>query len=286
MSSLAKRILTILIGAPLVIGFLWVGTQGGFLILLVLGVGALSFMIAREFSQLAERSSASINPQIFQPTAFAITLLFTVYVFIDAESVSYIVQAIYFLPSLLIWLTIIYLVFWLYDRKIPRFSWNAWAFGLFYCSWLPIIFFLVLVLPAGFYYAIWLLALVWAFDIGAYVTGKLIGKHQLSPKISPNKTWEGVAGGLMLAILAGLGVSYWVSLNIHIEILIYHSIVLSLIVGITSQIGDLIISKRKRLADVKDSGSLLPGHGGLLDRIDGLLLAAPIFLFYLTLLIL
>ena len=138
----------------------------------------------------------------------------------------------------------------------------------------------------GLYLFIWLLTLVWAFDIGAFLSGKLIGRTKLAPKISPNKTWEGVFGGLTLAVLSGLGISFWISANLDAEIALYHSIILSILIGIVSQLGDLVVSKLKRMADVKDSGTLLPGHGGLLDRIDGLLFAAPVFYFYLIFFIL
>lgn len=128
--------------------------------------------------------------------------------------------------------------------------------------------------PMGAVYVLLLLLIVWSMDTGAYLIGKRWGRHLLAPHISPKKTWEGLAGGLMLtalvAAVAGIllhipAKGWWIWLS------------LTLMTAIVSVIGDLYESMIKRQVGVKDSGSLLPGHGGMLDRIDSLLAAAPIF---------
>ena len=114
--------------------------------------------------------------------------------------------------------------------------------------------------------------LVVAADIGAYFAGRQFGRNKLAPRVSPGKTWEGVLGGVAgAAIVAAVGVTLF-------EVPIGPFIGLSLVTVLASVVGDLTESLFKRHAGVKDSGSLLPGHGGVLDRVDSVTAAAPIFL--------
>jgi phosphatidate cytidylyltransferase len=117
--------------------------------------------------------------------------------------------------------------------------------------------------------ALWVFAMVWATDIGAYFAGRAFGGARLAPKISPSKTWSGLVGGMVAALVAGstiadrggiAGVPLWIGL----------------VMGLIAQLGDLGESWMKRRAGVKDSGKLIPGHGGLFDRVDGLLPVALI----------
>lgn len=133
----------------------------------------------------------------------------------------------------------------------------------------------------GPWLVLWTMVMVWGADIGAYFAGHAYGRHKLMPAVSPGKTLEGAAGGLMLALivsvlLAALGT--FGSASVTIVLLVTALIVLA------SVFGDLLESLVKRVAGVKDSGSLLPGHGGVLDRVDGVLAAAPVSAVALTLL--
>jgi phosphatidate cytidylyltransferase len=119
---------------------------------------------------------------------------------------------------------------------------------------------------------VYLVLIIWASDIGAYVAGRLIGGPKLAPAISPGKTWSGAAGGVLAAALVGLGIAALVGVRLPI----LHCVLISIIIGIASQLGDLLESGFKRHFGVKDSGRSIPGHGGLLDRLDGMLTAAPI----------
>jgi phosphatidate cytidylyltransferase len=124
--------------------------------------------------------------------------------------------------------------------------------------------------PDGFALILWLLVSVWATDVGAYFAGRLIGGPKLAPRWSPKKTWSGLLGG---AIASAIG-SYAVMLGWPIVPPIVAG-ALGLALAVVAQAGDLFESAIKRHFGVKDSGALIPGHGGLLDRIDGLLFAAP-----------
>lgn len=118
-----------------------------------------------------------------------------------------------------------------------------------------------------------LLLLVWAADVGAYFTGKNLGRHKLAPAISPGKTWEGLAGGLALALLVGWAARQFFGLGAHTSPWLWLLLVAA--VSLISVVGDLFISLLKRQAGLKDSSHLIPGHGGILDRFDSLLAASP-----------
>lgn len=119
-----------------------------------------------------------------------------------------------------------------------------------------------------------LLLIVWAADVGAYFAGKTFGQTRLAPLISPGKTRAGLVGGLILAPLVGLLAAKLMPLG-NIDAI--HLVLLSLVVALVSVGGDLMISLHKRISGFKDSGNLLPGHGGILDRLDSLLVASPFF---------
>jgi phosphatidate cytidylyltransferase len=131
-------------------------------------------------------------------------------------------------------------------------------------------------LQQGDWLFIWFVAIVAAADIGAYFTGKQFGRNKLAPSISPGKTREGVYGGLLAAVVVGAAGAV---------VLDYSPVWFALaggVIAVFSVVGDLTVSAFKRQAGLKDSGVLLPGHGGVLDRIDGLIAAMPVFLIALS----
>ncbi len=138
-------------------------------------------------------------------------------------------------------------------------------------------------LPFGKYYFLLMLLFIWSADIGAYFVGRLWGKHKLAPHISPGKSIEGAIGGMMTALMVAAicGHFFYIALDIHY----LNLMCLAFVTSWVSILGDLSESLIKRQAGVKDSGNLLPGHGGLLDRIDSLLSVAPIFAVLLLLLL-
>jgi phosphatidate cytidylyltransferase len=131
--------------------------------------------------------------------------------------------------------------------------------------------------PQGEWLALFLFVLVWGADTGAYFAGHRYGRHKLAPHVSPGKTWEGVAGGLatvlVLAIAAGVYGWRWHGRELVVWVL------LALGTASVSVFGDLFESRAKRAAGVKDSGTFIPGHGGVLDRIDAYTAASPFFVF-------
>lgn len=176
-----------------------------------------------------------------------------------------------------------------FTRADPRAGFASWAvtsFGIGYVGLLaPTIALVLHLAPAGGSSATpigalslgsgtaWGLALVlivWGYDSGAYLTGRWLGRTQLIEHISPSKTVEGLAGGLVVATLAA-GVGAWL-----INLPPWQPLVLGPLVGLSAQAGDLAESMLKRAADRKESGFLVPGHGGILDRIDSFLFAAPV----------
>jgi phosphatidate cytidylyltransferase len=121
------------------------------------------------------------------------------------------------------------------------------------------------------------LVITWAADTTAYFVGRAVGKHPLAPHISPNKTWEGSIGSIVGSLLIAYAFHYWLTIPL------LHLLLMAILGNIAGQMGDLLESAYKRSAGVKDSGSLLPGHGGILDRIDALILCIPVIWYYLVL---
>ncbi|MFK8078637.1 MAG: phosphatidate cytidylyltransferase, partial [Granulosicoccus sp.] len=120
------------------------------------------------------------------------------------------------------------------------------------------------------------LSIVWLMDIGAYFSGRRFGKNKLAPAISPGKTWEGVYGGLAVTGLVLLFILVFAPFAADNR---FKLIIATVLAACASVLGDLYESRIKRAADMKDSSQMLPGHGGVLDRIDGVLAALPVFAF-------
>jgi len=150
---------------------------------------------------------------------------------------------------------------------------------------------------AGAFWLLYLLLVVWSGDIFAYFVGKSVGRHPMAPRISPKKTWEGAAASLVASLIIGsLLFTYALPISSFLLRLgliqrrdglfglerpeLWPIILLTVALNVAAQLGDLVESLIKRGAGVKDSGNILPGHGGMLDRIDALLFAAPVLWFY------
>lgn len=150
-------------------------------------------------------------------------------------------------------------------------------FGILYISWFLSYLIKIRFLPDGAVWVAYLLSVTKAADIGAYLVGMRFGKHALIPHISPKKTIEGLFGGLLASVLAAFFLGPYLPLEFHKA----HLLAQGLLIGVVGQIGDLSESMMKRFCDAKDSGSRLPGIGGVLDAVDSILFTAPIFYFHL-----
>lgn len=257
----------IIVGVPLAIGALatvWLGSWW-----FMLFVMAVAFFAVGEFCDLAKAKGA--NPS--RVLAIACSCAFCA----GANFLSYAHFAELMLVSALF--AIMFQIKRGADSAVPDIS--ATMAAMLYCGWLPAHFVVLrqahLQPGDNFGLAIVFLAaaVCIASDAGAYFVGKAIGKHKLS-SISPNKTVEGSVGGVILAVLAGWGIAALFSLPL------IHCIILSLAGAVVSQIGDLFESALKRDAGVKDSGTILRGHGGVLDRFDSYLAAVPFFCIYIS----
>ncbi|HEY4282096.1 MAG TPA: phosphatidate cytidylyltransferase [Chthoniobacterales bacterium] len=174
------------------------------------------------------------------------------------------------------------------DEPLQTMSYTL--FGLLYVIWLFNFMTKILYvaprsdtgLVTGQFYCLYLIAVTKFSDMGAYLTGSVIGRHPLIPHISPKKTWEGFFGALAFSMLASVGL--FKLMPGHLAYLTWtHSVVLGLLLGVAAVIGDLAESIVKRSCGAKDSGGLLPGIGGALDLIDSLLFTGPLLFFYLRL---
>jgi phosphatidate cytidylyltransferase len=263
-----KRVLTALVLIPLVLLLVFLGPKW----LVMLSVAAIALLAAWEYLGLAELGGAN-PPRIAVLVAIA-GLFLGNFEWPDQTA-----------PILGI-LSLSLLVYCTFFKPVEEMLRDA-ATALFCLLYIG---FTLVALPAlqeqanGASLVTFLLCAVWAGDIAALYVGKAWGKHKLAPSLSPNKTWEGTLGsvaGSLLVTLALLGLSrffqtQWDSAALSFPEDIWYWLGLAVLVNAAAQVGDLAESALKRSAGVKDSGTLLPGHGGVLDRIDALLLAAPI----------
>lgn len=175
---------------------------------------------------------------------------------------------------LVVAITILMTMEWLDITKTARNKKKWRIIGFFYIL-IPI-FCVIKIRMIEPYILLWMFVIIWATDIFAFFAGKYIGGPKLAPTISPNKTWSGLFGGMIASSLVGLISSILFPGSILFFVLT------SFLLSIIEQISDLMESKVKRIFKVKDSGNIIPGHGGIIDRLDGMTLVAPVILFLIT----
>jgi phosphatidate cytidylyltransferase len=263
MSTHVKRVVTALIAIPPLIGIICFAPF--YVLALLLMVVALASL--HEFYRM-------IRPPV-QKALMIITYLLSVFLF------SSLIFREHFYVAVLPLFFMIPLGYVLLssgpDNALKRDGIGLTIVGPFYVCLPLMLLVLVARLPQGRLWIFYLLSVVFAGDTAAFYVGRRFGKHGLI-HISPGKTWEGTVGGLLAnAVVAGIfGSIFFPSLSL-VSIM-----VLAISIGIFGQIGDLVESLFKRSSDLKDSGTLLPGHGGILDRIDSLLFAIPVLYLYLA----
>lgn len=151
------------------------------------------------------------------------------------------------------------------------------TFGVLYVAWLLGHLILIRSLQEGIFLVFLVFLVTWANDTGAYLVGAPLGRTPLAPRISPKKTWEGVIGGTVASVAAAFACRAWFLESLTAV----DALVIGVVISVTAPLGDLCESLLKRSAGIKDSGSIVPGHGGILDRVDSLIFTAPAIYYYL-----
>jgi phosphatidate cytidylyltransferase len=263
-----KRVLTALILIPVVLALVFLGPKW----LITLAVAAVAMMAGWEFLGLAERCGA-------KPGRIAVIVAIMA---LFGGNFEWPDQTLIILGALSLGL----LVYCTFGSPVERVLLDATSsiFALYYVGLTLIAVPTLREQPNGPTLVVFLLCVVWSGDIAALYVGRMWGRHKLAPTLSPNKTWEGSVGSVAGSLLVTAGL-FWlatflaqwnfVKLSFADEVWWYW-LVMAAAVNIAAQVGDLAESALKRSAGVKDSGALLPRHGGMLDRIDALLLAAPV----------
>ena len=272
---LKQRFLTALVLLPIMIGGIFYLPPASFMIF----IGAIVAIGAWEWANLSGITSVTgrIGYALF--TSACLSLLW----FFDLEQepeLLYIALAWWVLAFLLV-------------RTHPKFSsfWSAPAIrllmGLVILVPMWIGFVQIKSYPYSDYLIIFVLFIIWGADIGAYFAGRKFGKNKLAPNVSPGKSWEGVYGGMITTMIVALMGGFLLQNNTGIDLSIKQWLLLfatTFVVTVVSVVGDLVESMAKRHRGIKDSSNLLPGHGGVMDRIDSMTAALPVFALALSIL--
>lgn len=254
---LKTRVLTALVLIPLVLGAVYAGG----LVFFALVMFAL-LLAGAEFFQMARSAGYATLPYA---GSAAIALIITE-VYLSAEWFRLLVTTLIistFISGIL-----------QHNREGWLVGWAITLAGVLYIGGLGAYFILVRQLPDGMLWTILALVTAWVTDAGAYLVGTRWGQHKFFPRISPKKTWEGALGGAVAAPLTLL------ALGVLLHLPLLHCLSLGLLIGLAAIVGDLAESLLKRQIGVKDSSNLLPGHGGMLDRLDSLLFTAVVTYYY------
>jgi phosphatidate cytidylyltransferase len=262
MTTHMKRVITAFVALPLLIGIIWLAPFWILTtVILVVALGGLYEF----YRMLAPRGAKTI---------MLITCVLTIFLF------GSLLYKGFFFITILPFFVMLPLAFFLLSKgeNYPKSTdFTQAIIGPFYIC-LPLIFFLLIAqLDQGKTWIFFMLAVIFAGDTASFYAGRYVGKHKLT-RISPGKTWEGTVGGLLANILtAGIfRLLFFPSLSLT------SIVVIGIVMGISGQVGDLAESLLKRISNIKDSGTLLPGHGGILDRIDSLLFAVPVLYLYVA----
>lgn len=254
--SLGQRIITALIAIPVVLAIVWLGGWWAFAaatIVVILGAYELHRMMLHE----------GYHPLIL--ISLALSVLFLVAAMLPQ------LRLLLLESGLGIALLVTFpLLFFRKKLEGAMVDWSLTLAIAIYLGWplslFPLLRGFQVGISTGFWWVLTVLLGVWGFDTGAFFTGHFIGRHKLAPNISPAKTWEGVIGGMILSITAAL-----LFTTLPLGVPWYLAILLGILIGVAATLGDLAESLIKRQTHVKDSGQIMPGHGGILDRLDSLL---------------
>ncbi len=273
------RIITSIIFVPVVVALVWVGTIPFFIF-----VSGLSLLCVWEYSLIADQGG---YPNQLYMALFGTALLLLA-LFFDGVPWGPLHKTPSVISVFIFWSFLVFVREFIrrdkslaYLRIITTLS--GVLIGALFLGHLLLIRDLKAVAGEGFRYVgremtFFLIVVIWTVDTGAWCVGRLIGRHKLAPLVSPKKTWEGVVGGTLLACLVGW---FFRAAFLRQEMGNVEAILFTLVIAVSAQFSDLIESLMKRSFGVKDSSQLLPGHGGVLDRFDSFIFAAPFFYYVL-----
>ncbi len=268
-----QRVITALVLAPLMIGgiFFLPYSEFGYFIALIAALGAWEWANISGYSNQLVRVGYS---------ALVLAALYLSYLMLDATE--------YILAAGALWWLLAFALVWHYPNGT-----GVWAsrpvralLGFFVLVPMWLGFMVLKGMEHSSLLIVYLMLVVWGADTGAYFTGKAFGKAKLAPHVSPGKSWAGFWGGLATSMLVMAGFAYYVHHTIQTldASALSHLALITVATALVSLLGDLVESMMKRQRGIKDSSSLLPGHGGVLDRIDSMTAAVPVFAFLLLLL--
>lgn len=260
-SALRLRLYSAAVGIPLVLGAIWLGVP------YVAAIVSLAAVVAMfEFHRMTVR--AGTTPIFFLGVTGVVLLI--VERIVEWSFLGPLVTGIILMPLYTLLLSPPR------ERFIADWAWTL--VGVFLIGWTLSYAILLRELVQGREWLFSAVVLVFAVDTGSYFVGRAIGRHRMAPTISPGKTWEGALGGLGLGIVAAVSTAAGFDLDISAGA----AVLLGVFVALFAQAGDLAVSMLKRTAGVKDTGGLIPGHGGVLDRLDSLIPALVVVYFFVT----
>lgn len=267
-NNLTQRIITGVLGAAAIITGVSLGPWTYFAIFLI-----ICFFTLYEFYRLSPADSQVPQKVLGMITG---TMIFVLSFLVEKNILTNRYYVLIFPMVALVFIIKLYRA----SEKKPFNDIAATFLGLVYIS-LPVSLLNIIVFERGVYHfevILGTLLILWATDTGAYFAGTFLGKNKLFPRISPKKTWEGFAGGAALAMIFAYGLSTY----FH-NLTLVQWLVVGVIIIVGGTFGDLVESMLKRSLEIKDSGNALPGHGGFLDRFDGLLISVPFLVAFLEL---
>ena len=278
---LRKRIITALWFVPLLVVVVWFSgapwdkSSIGFTILIVI----FGILAALEFYRMVAISKA--------PPFTYFGLVWTAFFILGRNSELLSLFETYlgsglFMPLLLTSAVVLPLI-GLLSRRQKEGAFTTWAWtiaGILYVGWLLSYMVALRGLDSGRNWVFFALFVTWVSDTAAFFIGRRFGRHKLAPNISPGKTWEGTIGGIAGAILTSI--LFFTPTPFHLPLAYWQAILLSVVASIFGQLGDLVESLLKRNMGVKDSGRLMPGHGGILDRLDSIIFAGIVVYYYVV----
>lgn len=264
-----KRWITALILAPLL---LWILIKGSTLLLAIL-VSVAAILAMWEYLRIIFKNDTESVSSLIKILSYVVSVALVISAYLKSWEALFLILAMN-LAALSVFV-------------LSRFAGNHDVFEIISKQVLGIVYIPVSLsllifikeMNGGMFWVIWLLIVIFANDTGAFYTGTFFGKRPLSPNISPKKTIEGSLGGMATSMVAGF---IFCQIFFNDLSLSFYMIPGSFLLAAAGQVGDLFESAMKRASNIKDSGRILPGHGGILDRIDGLLMAVPVLYIYLA----